>query len=141
MHEIDRTSEGVGSEACPGATRSGAIRRGRERGITLVGLLFWAIVIGFIGVLVVKVFPTVNEYYTIDRTVNAVAKSGATTVGEVRAAFAKQAQIQYGIESITADDLQITKENEKIVISFAYDKQIPIVGWVYLLIKYQGRSR
>ena len=111
-----------------------------QRGITLIGLLFWAIVIGFLGVVVVKVFPTVNEYYTIDRTVNAVAKSNAASVAEVRAAFSKQVSTQYGIESITADDLQITKENDKIVISFAYDKEIQIVGWVYLLIKYQGRS-
>ncbi len=113
----------------------------RQRGITLFGLLFWAIVIGFIGVVAVKVVPTLNEYLTIKRTVAVVAGNGGTTVPEIRAAFAKQAQVQYGIESITPQDLQITKENDAVVISFAYDKEIQIAGPVYLMIKYSGSSR
>jgi hypothetical protein len=62
-------------------------------------------------------------------------------VGEARTAFDKQRNIEYAIDSIAGKDLEITKENEKVVIKFAYDKQIPIYGVVYVLIKYQGRSR
>ncbi len=113
----------------------------RQRGITLLGLLFWAIIIGFVGVVAVKIVPTVNEYLTIKRTVGTVAESSGGTVPEIRSAFARQAQTQYGIESITAQDLDITKENDVVVISFAYDKEIPIAGPVSLLIKYSGSSR
>ena len=38
-------------------------------------------------------------------------------------------------------DLAITKENDKVVIAFAYDKVIPMMGSVNLLIKYEGRSK
>ncbi|MBL0727895.1 DUF4845 domain-containing protein [Piscinibacter sp. HJYY11] len=112
-----------------------------ERGITLFGLLFWAIVIGFVALLGLRVLPTVNEYFTIKRAVEQIAASGATTVPEIRAAFDKQVQIEYSIQSITSKDLEITKVNEKVVIAFAYGKEIEIMSPVYLLIKYEGRSK
>lgn len=117
-----------------------AHHRTRQRGITLIGLLFWAIVIGFGALIVMRVFPTVNEYLTIKRAVNKIVDSGATTVPELRAAFDKQKEIEYSISTISGKDLDITKENDRIVIRFAYDKQIELVAPVYLLIKYEGRS-
>lgn len=112
-----------------------------QRGITLFGLLFWAIVIGFVALLGLRVLPTVNEYLTIKRAVEQIAASGQTTVPEIRAAFDKQQQIEYSIQSITSKDLEITKVNDKVVIGFAYGKEIEIMSPVYLLIKYEGRSK
>lgn len=112
-----------------------------QHGVTLFGLLFWAIVIGFAALIAMRVLPTLNEFFTIQRAVEKVAKEGGTTVPEIRAAFEKQKQIEYSIQSISGSDLQITKENEKIVVKFAYDKEIELAAPVYLLIKYEGRSR
>ncbi len=113
----------------------------RQRGVTLFGLMFWAIVIGALALVVMKVLPTVNEYYTIQRAVDKVAKEGGTTVPEIRAAFERAKQIEYSITSIGGKDLDITKENDQVVVSFAYDKEIELVPPVYLLIKYEGRSK
>ena len=113
----------------------------RQRGVTLFGLMFWAIVIGVTALVVMRVLPTVNEYYTIQRAVDKIAREGGTTVPEIRAAFDKTKQIEYSITSIDGKDLQITKENDQIVVSFAYDKEIELVAPVYLLIKYEGRSK
>ena len=115
-------------------------RVGRQKGFTLFGLLLWAIVIGFAALLIMRVLPTMNEYFTIQKAINKVAQGGATTVPEIRAAFQKQTDIEYSISSITAKDLKITKENDKVVISFAYDKEIELMKPVFLLIKYEGRS-
>ena len=118
---------------------SGAGRR--QRGITLLGLLLWAIVIGFVALLGMRVLPTVNEYFTIQKAVNKIASEGMSTVPEIRAAFEKTKEIEYSIQSISSKDLDITKENDKVVIRFAYDKEVEIVSPVYLLIKYQGSSK
>jgi hypothetical protein len=115
--------------------------RRRQRGVTLFGLMFWAILIGVTALVVMRVLPTVNEYYTIQRAVNKIAQEGGTTVPEIRAAFEKQKTIEYAITSIGGKDLEITKENERVVVSFAYDKEIELVAPVYLLIKYEGRSK
>jgi hypothetical protein len=115
--------------------------RGRQRGVTMFGLLFWAIVVGFVALIGMRVLPTLNEYFTIQRAVNKIAAEGATTVPEIRNAFEKQKDIEYSISSISGKDLQVTKENDKVVIQFAYDKEIEVVSPVYILIKYEGRSK
>ncbi len=114
--------------------------RAPRRGVTLFGLLFWAILIGFAAYMLVRAVPTVIEYGTIQRAVSAVAATNPSTVPEARAAFDRQKEVD-AISSISGKDLTITKENDKVVVAFAYDKQLPILGPVYLLIKYEGRSR
>jgi hypothetical protein len=122
----------------PAASRSTGRR---QRGITLFGLLFWAILIGFFALVGMRVLPTMNEYFTIQKAVNKIAHEGGSTVPEIRAAFEKTKAIEYSISSVSAKDLTITKENDKVVISFAYDKEIELMKPVYLLIKYEGRSK
>lgn len=116
-------------------------RKRAARGVTLLGLLLWAIAVGFVALVAIRVVPTVNEYFTILRAVNKVATEGGTTVSEIRAAFDRQRDIEFSITSISGRDLEITKENDRIVVRFAYDKQIELFSPVYLLIKYEGRSR
>ncbi len=113
----------------------------QQQGVTLLGLLFWAIIIGFIALLTVRVLPTLNEFFIIQKAVNKVALEGGSTVPEIRAAFEKQRDIEYSIQSIIAKDLDITKENDRIVIRFAYSKEIELFAPVFLLIKYEGQSR
>jgi Tfp pilus assembly protein PilE len=112
-----------------------------QRGITLIGLLFWAIVVAFVALIVVRVVPTVNEYSTIVRAVNKIAKEAPSTVAQARDAFERQKEIEYSIASIGGKDLQISKENDKVVIRFAYDKEVEIFEPVFLLIKYRGEGR
>ena len=116
------------------------LRHGRQQGISLIGLLFWAVLIAMVAIVALRVLPTVNEYLTIQRTVNKIAASGATTVPEIRAAFDKQKDVEYSIATISGKDLNITKENDRVVIRFAYEKEVELFGPVFLLIKYEGRS-
>ncbi len=112
----------------------------RQRGITMFGLLFWAIIIGLGALVGMRVVPTTVEYYTIMKAVNRITAEEPSTVPQVRAAFEKQKAIDL-ITSISGKDLDITKENEKLVISFAYDSEIELFKPVYLVIKYEGRSK
>ena len=116
-------------------------RRAQQRGLTLFGLLFWAMAVGFVAYLLVRVLPTINEYATIQRAVEKIAAAQPATVAEARQAFDKQRDLEYSITSITGKDLTVTKENDRVVIGFAYNKEVSIAGPVYLLIKYEGRSK
>lgn len=113
----------------------------QQRGITLIGLVFWAVLISFAALVAMRVFPTVNEYWTILRAVSKIAQSNPATVGEVRSAFERTKSIEYSITSIDGKDLEVTKENDKVVVSFAYDKEIELFAPVFLLIKYRGEGR
>ena len=116
-------------------------RRRMQRGITLFGLLFWGIVVGFGAYLLVRIVPTINEYLTIQRTVDSVARAQPATVAEARQAFDRQRDLEFSISSITGKDILVSKENDKVVIGFAYDKLVSVYGPVYILIKYEGRSK
>ena len=112
----------------------------RQQGVTLFGLLFWAVVVGFLALIGMRVLPALNEYFTIKRAVNKIATENLQTVPEIRAAFERTKQIEYSITTISAKDLIVTKENDKVVVSFAYDKEVELVKPVFLLIKFEGRS-
>jgi hypothetical protein len=112
-----------------------------ERGLTLIGLLLWAIVVAFVALIIVRVLPTINEYSTILRAVQKIAKEDAGSVAQVRAAFDRQKEIEYSISSISGKDLLVTKENDKLVVRFAYDKEVELFEPVFLLIKYRGEGR
>jgi hypothetical protein len=112
----------------------------RQRGITMFGLLFWAIVIGVLALVGMRVVPTAVEYYTIMKAINKITAEEPGTVPQIRAAFERTKAIDL-ITSIGGKDLDITKDNEKLVISFAYNSEIELVKPVYLVIKYEGRSK
>ena len=117
--------------------RSGSIRR--QRGLSLIGLfLVGLIVVGLIA-LGFKVVPAVVEYIAIERAVQKIKNEGST-VRELQSAFDRHATID-DITSITSRDLDITKEGDRIVISYAYAKKVPITDNVSLVIDFSGTTR
>ncbi|MEJ8815363.1 DUF4845 domain-containing protein [Variovorax ureilyticus] len=113
------------------------VARKKQRGISFIGLLFVAIVLACVGVVVAQVIPTLIEYQAITKAANK-AKEG-NTVPEVRAIF-DRAQAIDDFTSVTGKDIEVRKDGDKVVVSFAYDREIHLFGPAYLLLKYRGRS-
>ena len=61
------------TSATPRATPSTPARR--QRGLTLFGLLVWAIFIGFLGLMAIRVWPSLNEYTTIQQSLTRIMKA------------------------------------------------------------------
>ena len=112
-------------------------RRAGQRGISFIGLLFVAAVVGCVGIVVAQVIPTLIEYQAIVKATNK-AKEG-TTVPEVRAIF-DRAQAIDDFQSVAGKDLDIQKVGDKVVVSFAYEREIHLFGPAYLTLKYKGQS-
>ena len=110
-----------------------------QRGVSLVVTLFFVTVIGFVFVIcAARVTPTLIEYQAISQAASRAA-AGAT-VPEVRRLFDNAAQIA-DIKSISGKDLDVTKVDDKTVVSFAYTREIALAGPAYLLLKYAGSSK
>jgi len=111
-----------------------------QRGVALSGLLFWGVVIVLVAVLGMKVAPTFIEYQKIMKDAKGtVAKVGPdSTVADVRAAFDKFAEVD--MLDFKASQLDISKENGKVVISVDYEKRIPLFWNVSLVIAYKGST-
>jgi Tfp pilus assembly major pilin PilA len=112
--------------------------KSRQGGISFIGLLFVVGVLAAFGVLVAQAFPTVVEYQAVMKA--AQKASQGNTVPEVRSIFYKAAQID-DISAITDKDLDISKNGDKVVVKFAYNKEIHMFGPAFLLLKYQGQSK
>lgn len=112
----------------------------QQRGVSLSGLLVWAIILGLVGITGMRVVPSAIDYFTLLKDAKAaVAASGPNaTVADVRKTFSKYADVDR-IEFNPAD-LEITKDNGQIVISFSYEKKLPLFGRVSLLIDYSGTT-
>lgn len=109
-----------------------------QRGMSFIGLLFVGGLVAALGVVVAQAIPTFMEYQAVIKAVNK-AKEGAT-VPEVRSVFDKAASVD-SIKSITGADLDVTKVGDKVVVSFAYDREIHLAGPAYLTLKYAGQSK
>lgn len=107
-----------------------------QRGLSLFTLIIVGAILAFLGVIGAQVLPTALEYQAIIKASKKAANEGSTPA-EVRVVFDKAAQID-DIKSITGKDLEITKENDKVVVRFAYPREIHMGGPAYLLIKYEG---
>lgn len=112
--------------------------KSRQRGITFIGLLIVGGILVMAGIIVAQVIPTLIELQAINKAVNK-AREG-TTVEQVRQIFDKAAQID-DITSITGKDLDVTKTGEKVVINFAYEREIHLAGPAWLTLKYDGQSK
>jgi hypothetical protein len=92
-----------------------SVSASRQRGISFIGLLFVAIVLACVGVVVAQVIPTLIEYQAIQKAAAKAAEG--STVPEVRSI------------------------GDKVVVSFAYDREIHLFGPAYLLLKYSGQGQ
>ncbi len=118
--------------------KHGALPR-RQRGLSIVGLIFFGLIVVVLLLIGAKLVPAVTEYIAIERAIQKIKNEGST-VGEIRAAFDRHAVID-DIKSINSKDLDITKDNDRVVISYSYAYQIQLLDNVRLVIDFAGTTR
>ena len=114
----------------------------RQKGLGFLGILTVLVLVVLGAIMGMKVVPAVIEYYTIKKAVTGITQSGElrnATVADVRKAFDRRADID-DFKSISGKDLEITKEGNEIVVSFAYERRVHLFGPVSLVFDFQGSS-
>ena len=112
--------------------------KARQAGISFIGLIFVIAVLAGVGVLVAQAIPTMLEFQSVVKAMEAAKNAG--TPPEVRTAFEKAAAVD-DIKSVSAKDLEITKANDRLVVKVAYNKEIHMFGPAYLLLKYAHQTK
>lgn len=112
-------------------------RRSRQRGLSFIGVIF-------IGVMAVSAFaiggqslPIFMEYKAILKAANKAKLE--MTVPDVRAAFDRAAQID-DIKSIKGEDLEVTKQGDKVVVGIKYSREIALFGPAYLVYRFRTQT-
>lgn len=120
-------------------TRSEPGRIGRQRGLSLFGLLFFGVIALVLVVLVMRVLPSSLEYFAAKRALDKIASMRETSPLEIQKAFDRISAIE-DIASITGKDLKVVKNGNAVTISFAYEKKVPLVANASLLLEYEASA-
>jgi hypothetical protein len=112
--------------------------RGRQAGISFIGLVLVMVVLAGVGVLVAQAIPTMLEYQAV---IKAIDKSkDEPNPQAVRLAFEKASAVD-DIKSVLPKDLEIFKQDDKQMVKVAWNKEIHMFGPAFLLLKYAYQSK
>ena len=110
----------------------------RQRGASMLGIFLICMMIVMVAVGALKVIPAYMEFGTIKKAAFS-SRDGAKTVADVQRNFDRRATVD-DISAISGKDLEVTKEGNNIVVSFKYDKKIPVFQNMSVLIEFAGNS-
>ena len=112
----------------------------KQRGLSLTAMLFGGLLLGIVAILASKILPDVIEYYKIRKCIASTAtNAGGRSVAEIRQIYSRYAEVDH-IQSVAPEDLGIATEDGEVIISFAYEKRIPLFSRVSLLIDFHASS-
>lgn len=113
-----------------------------QSGVSLIGVMIGGAVLAALLLVGLKLIPVISEYMGVKRSMAAVvagANPQTATVSELRAAFTKRALVD-DVTTVTASDLDITKEDGRIVMSIEYSRKVKLFGNVSLLVDFSAST-
>jgi hypothetical protein len=115
--------------------------RNRQLGVSLTGLIIGAVILIFVLLLGMKMFPPYLEFFTAKKLITQIAnEQRGGSVGDIRKSWQLKTAIE-NVESINDKDLEITKDGGEIVISFAYRKEVPLFANVGVYLDFAANSK
>lgn len=112
--------------------------RTRQAGVSFFLLIIVIAMFAFVGAVGAQALPTFMEFQAIQKAIDRSKDGGSPS--DIRNTFDKAAAVD-DIKSISGKDLEITRQGDKNVVKFAYNKEIHIAGPAFLLLKYAGQSK
>ncbi len=113
----------------------------KQRGMGMLGILFIVILVVAAAIVSMKAIPAYLEYFTIKSTFTALkaeAKNGSAK--SIKDRFNARAIVD-DIKSLKAEDLEISKQGDELVVSASYQKVVPLFANVSLLIDFEATTQ
>lgn len=115
---------------------------GKQRGITISGLLVWLVLLILAAIGAMKLIPAYIEYAQINKIFHTIAHDPelqGAAIKNVRDSYNKRAQID-NIAVIDAGDIDIVKDSSGLSLSASYQVKIPLVANINLLLDFNPNS-
>lgn len=113
-----------------------------QRGLTMFGFLFAAIVFILIAMLAMKLVPAYIEFFSVKKILNTMGQDSALKSkgnAEIRGDFGRRASVGY-VTAVKPDDLSIDRRGGGLVISADYQFRTVLVGNVSLVVDFSASS-
>jgi hypothetical protein len=115
--------------------------RARQSGVSLVGFIFVAAVVLCVAMIGFRVLPAYIEYFAVEKALQQTldASREGVTIGEFRRDFDLKASVGY-IESVRGTDVELAKQDNKLVAAASWARTLPLVGNVSLLLDFNASA-
>jgi Domain of unknown function (DUF4845) len=112
----------------------------KQQGLSLVGFIVLAIVVGFVMFTAFRCVPAWTEYFSLKKVMQATANEFTVeaTPPVIRNAFDRRASIDD--IPVRGAELEIRKENGKIVLSVQYVRKVSVAGNMSLLFDFEASA-
>ncbi len=110
-----------------------------QRGLSIIALIVVLFVVVLVVIFGMKVVPSLIEYNSARKAIEAIAAQNFGTPAEVRKAFELRSAVD-DINTVKPTDLDISKQGNSLLISFAYRKEVPLFRGVGLYIDYTASA-
>lgn len=113
-----------------------------QRGLSFSGFLFGAVILVLVSITGLKLIPAYMQNSQIENLFTAIANDPEmqnANVRDIKMSFSKRASID-DIGAITADDIEIVKEDGQLTLSASYSVKIPLVANVSLFLDFNPTS-
>jgi hypothetical protein len=116
--------------------------KSRQRGLSLIGMIFVALLLAGALLVGLKTVGPYTEYFALKRIIGQVAGEGnnGASESEMRRSYESRAVID-SINEIKASDLVFRKENGQTVIEVEYTRKAPLFGNVSLSFDFKASSQ
>ncbi|MDP1996527.1 MAG: DUF4845 domain-containing protein [Gallionella sp.] len=114
----------------------------KQRGLTLPGFLFGAVILILVSTIGLKLIPAYIQDSTIKNVFISIANDPEMQQAaqrDIRMAFNKRASID-DIRAITAEDIEVEKDGSRLVLSASYPVKIPLAGNISLYLEFNPSS-
>lgn len=116
-----------------------SVSRHSQKGVSFIGFVVIAVLAVAVFAIGGQSLPIFLEYQAAKKAAQKAANE-AGTVSEIRTSFDRAAQID-DIRAISGKDLDIRKVNDRAVVAFAYEREIPLAGPAYLVYRFTSQTK
>lgn len=113
-------------------------RPARQRGMSIMGFLLIAMMVGFFVMMGIRIAPGYIEYLTVRDIVKRVASEfdrDVDRIADMRRSFADYLNTNQ-VKSISYKEIVIERREGRIIIDASYEERIPIAWRIDAVIKY-----
>jgi Tfp pilus assembly protein PilE len=112
-----------------------------QSGVTLSGFIVVVALVLVIALVAFRTIPSYIEYYTVTKAVEgAIADSKNLTPQEIKRNFDRRIAADY-VDSVRTSDLEVSKEGNQVVATVSWQKKLPLVANVSLLLDFEAQAR
>jgi len=114
----------------------------RQRGLTMIGFLFVAVVLVFLAMLAMKLVPAYIEYFSVKKVLSSMGQESdikSKSNAEIRTDFANRASVAY-VTVVKPEDLSVGRRGGTPVISANYTFRTKLFGNISLVADFSASS-